>query len=458
MRRATASTQPLAVALVEGLSELPPPGAGARRAAADAFADTIACMLAGRSEPEVRAVDGLSAAVPGEASVVTGGRRRPADAAFVNGTAAHALDFDDNFTPGMSHASAVLVPAILAIGEDRRVDGRTAVDAYLVGLQAQAMLGGVLGKGHYTSGWHPTSTIGCVGTAAAVAVVLGGGALIAESLSVATSFAGGSKSQFGTAMKAVHAGMASRGAVEAALLAEAGVAGAERALEGRFGFIDMFGADHAGEASIGERLRTAWAIDTDGLLPKRYASCGSTHLVLDALRGLGIERIAPGEIERIDTAVAGANEQNLAYPVPSTGREARFSMPYCVETFVRRGRLEPDDFTDAAVRSRLGSYDLARVTLRAWTPDELDAFDDPARPPHRVRVLLRNGRVLEASRTEPVGHRSEPFTDADRRQKFEACLAGRSGVRAFSELVTGLDDLPDLRAIGRELRSTVAAA
>jgi len=172
----------------------------ARRLAREAIADTIACLYAGRSDASTLAVAGAFGwQLAGEAPLVTGGRQSPSVSALVNGTAAHALDYDDNFRPGMSHASAVIVPALLAVAERSGASGRAFVDAYLVALQAQAFVGSGVAGSHYTAGWHGTSTVGSIGTAAGVAKLLGMDADgIARALSLGASMASGTKGQFGT--------------------------------------------------------------------------------------------------------------------------------------------------------------------------------------------------------------------------------------------------------------------
>ena len=148
----------------------------ARLRAEHAIADTVGCMVAGASDISTAAVRRAFAAgigAAGTSSVIGGGKATAALAALVNATAAHALDYDDNFRPAITHASAVLVPALLAIAEARGADGRAVVDAYLVGLEAQAAIGRGVNPSHYTLGWHSTSTVGAIGTAAGVAWLAG---------------------------------------------------------------------------------------------------------------------------------------------------------------------------------------------------------------------------------------------------------------------------------------------
>src|SRR6185295_6142765 len=93
--------------------------------------------------------------------------------ALANGTAAHALDFDDHEDLGFTHPSAVLVPALLALGEERGASGASVIDGYVAGYEAIARVGAPMIRDHYERGWHATSTIGAIGAAAACARLLG---------------------------------------------------------------------------------------------------------------------------------------------------------------------------------------------------------------------------------------------------------------------------------------------
>jgi 2-methylcitrate dehydratase PrpD len=171
----------------------------ARRRAIDAIADTIGCIVAGVDDFSTRAMRravGAQISASGESPVIGGGRAPAAIAALANGTAAHALDYDDNFHPAISHASAVLVPALLAAASSMNINGRALVDAYLVGLEAQAAIGIGVNPSHYTVGWHSTSTCGAIGTAAGVSRLIGlDAATMARAMSMAVSLASGIKGQ-----------------------------------------------------------------------------------------------------------------------------------------------------------------------------------------------------------------------------------------------------------------------
>lgn len=422
--------------------------------AADAIRDTVACMVAGAGDEASLAVRRTIAAYgTGQATVI--GSLSPAVApwaALANGTAAHALDYDDNFMPGLTHASAVLVPALLALADERNASGARFVDAYLVGLDVHAVLGQGTGRGHYDAGWHNTSTVGCIGTAAACARLLGldaGAALNAISLGV--SMASGVKVQFGAHAKPFHAGMAAKNAVLAACLAANGLTGRAEAIEGKRGFHALYGGQsHADWEPLLAGLGTTSAIEEFGLLPKRHPCCGSAHRVLDGVLAL---RAAHGfraeDVERVDTVVGEGNLRNLCYEDPQQEMEARFSMHYCVALALLNGRLTLSDFTPDAVRRDEVRRLMPRVTMRAHA--------EPAdeRTPHEVTITLRDGRVLRERVRVARGAIDAPFAPADLDEKFADCCSGFLSAEDFSAAEHGLANLlglESMRELTRHLR------
>lgn len=395
--------------------------------AADAVADTLGCILAGVDDPVTRAVRmTMTLAEASGAPVVGGGLASPPAAAFVNGTAAHALDFDDNYRPARAHASAVLVPALLAAAPDD-ASGRDLIDACIVGYEAQAVIGEGLGGAHYHVGWHPTSTTGLVGSAVAVARLMGldqDG--IAAATSNATSFAAGFKRQFGTPMKPVHAGLAARGAVEAALLARAGISGDLAALDGERGMLDLFGTPEspgwAEDLAVGAPL----ALVETGLAPKVHPCCGSAHWALDMLFDLKrTHGFAASDVRGMVARIGPTNYLNLSFERPETGMQARFSMHYGLAVALLQDELALSDFEDAAV-ARQEVRDLLPLTrMEAHTVEAEDAAGQPL--PHTLRVTLADGRVLEAEREEVRGTIVEPFSREETRRKFVSCVAFAGG-------------------------------
>ena len=392
--------------------------------AEDAIVDTIGCMIAGMYDAAPRSVaaafrDEINEM--GASLVFTGGRASRSIAALINGTAAHCLDFDDNFHPARAHASAVLVPALLSVATSSdEFSGHMMVRAYLAGLEAQASIGFGVIPSHYNRGWHGTSTIGCVGAAAGVAVLLGlDEAKIANAMSLATSMASGPKGQFGTGAKPLHAGIAARNAIEAALLARSGLGGRLDILERPQGFLDLFGGDEAtGWAELswsGEHI-----IETRGLVTKLHPCCASTHRAIDATLDLQDEHgFSIEDIERIDTKVGRSAVDNLAYPDPSDEMQARFSMQYCLVAALSGGRLSLRDFTpQAATRPSLRVH-MSKITMSSYTSEEERGVE---RLPHQVHISLKDGRKFSTERLHANGSLATPLNAGQKLAKFEDCL------------------------------------
>ncbi|MBN7804474.1 MmgE/PrpD family protein [Agrobacterium rosae] len=425
----------------------PPISNTARRLAHDAIADTIACLYAGRGDATTLAISSAFGWQDvGEAPLVTGGRQTASVSALINGTAAHVLDYDDNFRPGMSHASAVIVPALLAIADRVGASGRAFVDAYLVALQAQDFVGSGVAGSHYTAGWHGTSTVGSIGTAAGVAKLLGLDAQgIACALSMGASMASGTKGQFGTPAKPFHAGMASRNAVEAALLASGGLRGRLDILECEQGFLDMFGGDRPKGYNVDEINATReHTIETVGVMPKLHPCCGSTHLIVDA--ALDLMRNTPIDVDKIASArchVGIANYRNLAYSEPKDEMQARFSMQYCLARAFRKKALSLSDFTRSTVDTFTKDPLLPKISMTHYSAAEEEQAT--AYLPHKLKITMNDGSVIEAERAVARGGLAEPFSEGERVAKIRDCFYRVEGVEAIIASLASLDTQTDLR-------------
>ena len=446
-------TSPVAaLARLAGFTIAGAPPTEARAAAATAFLDTIGVALAGTGEAASRAVrDVVALESPGPCVVLgTGLRASATGAALANGTAAHALDFDDMCFVSLAHPSAPLVPATLAAAETAGASGRAALDAYVIGFEIEARLGQSMNPRHYERGWHCTSTLGSVGAAAAASRLLGLDAeRAAHALAIAASEASGLKENFGSMVKPLHAGLAARNGVLAALLAKAGMTASAKAIDGPQGFLHAFDGAGGDFAAASADLGSRWEILETGITVKLYPSCAGTHPAIDTILGLRREHdVQAGEIERIDVDVDSVTPTILIYPRPRSGLEAKFSMPFCAAAAALHGRVGIDTFEDATLADPALSALVSRVMMR------VDASFDgraPALTQSRVRIALRGGRVLEREAHGARGYPDRPATAEDLAAKFLAC-ASRALPEAAAghalQLLRALDTLPDLRRLG----------
>lgn len=395
-----------------------------------AVADTVACMIAGAGDAAVSRVrQGLGGWGSGGRSTVIG-RSDGLDApwaALVNGTAAHALDYDDVLDPAASHVSAVLVPALLALGEEVGASGADLVDAYIVGVEVQECLAEGLNMDHYTRGWHTTLTLGAPAAAAACARLLRlDAAFSLAALSLATSHAAGFKRQFGTNAKPLHAGLAAKHGIVCARMAAAGLTADPAPFEGERGFLALLaGPGAAGFDGVLDRLTRQPAVVAPGVWLKRYPCCASTHRAVDGLLDLmDEERLGAGDIASVQTEVSEAAVRNLMYDRPANEMQARFSMPYCIAAAALDGDLRLDTF---------GQASLGRADIAAFMP-RVRMHTDPAQPADMpsttkswatTKVATRDGRTFERRVVDPRGYPDRPLSEADLARKFADCARGQ---------------------------------
>jgi 2-methylcitrate dehydratase PrpD len=209
-----------------------------------AFIDTVGVTLAGIVEEGPRIlmqVPGIATA-PGPSLIfATNTRTSALDATLVNGTASHALDYDDVSGVMGGHPSVMLIPPMIALAEQFGATGRDLVLAYVVGYEAECRIARGVHFHHYDKGWHPTATIGIFGTVAAAARLLRFTLdQTAMALGLAASFASGLKANFGTMTKPLHVGHATRNGLFAALMVKGGFTANPAALEAKQGFLDVF--------------------------------------------------------------------------------------------------------------------------------------------------------------------------------------------------------------------------
>ncbi len=423
-----------------------------------AFIDVIGVSVPGALEPATRHVletvrpwgDGAATAILGRASL-------PAPwAAMVNGTAAHALDFDDNFDPAKAHATAVLAPAILALGEQESASGRACLDAFVAGLQILGRVGQGVNPVHRNRGWHATATVGAIGAAAACARLLGlDAARAAHAVSIATSMAGGFMSQFGTMTKPLHAGLAAKSGLLAASLARAGVDAGSGTLDGPTGMNRlMVGPDYVRlrdsltHVEHGQNLRfeterigEPLLILSSGLKVKRFPNCGSAHRAMDGILSLKQRHILePDQVDRIDIYAPATHLANLMYEDPQDALQAKFSLEYGVAVALLSDNCTLADFTEEAA---------LRPEIRAWFPRIHRHAIDKAEGefPTQVHVTLVDGRTLETEIAWPAGSLAAPFTLDQHWAKFDGCAAGLLAPEAHEAVREALANLPLLPSI-----------
>jgi 2-methylcitrate dehydratase PrpD len=433
------------------------PPAGARDRAAAAVLDTVGVILAGAGEPASRIVQRVVAAEGGTGCQVFGASASSSatGASLANGTAAHALDYDDMCFVSLAHPSAPLVPAAFAAAELARASGAALLDAYVVGFEIEGRLGALMNPRHYQRGWHCTSTLGTIGAAAAACRLLGLDAgATGHALAIAASEASGLKENFGTMVKPLHAGLAARNGVLAALLARDGMTASGIAIEGPQGLLRAMDSQEPGIGDAIADLGSRWEILDTGITVKLYPSCAGTHpsldLILDMRRQQGF---TAADVERIEIDVDSITPTVLMYDRPATELEAKFSMPFCAAAALVDGQvgLETFEATHLADPAITSLMDCVTMTVDR-------GFDNgaPALTQARVSIRLHDGRTFSEKAHGARGYPANPASDSELDAKFLSCaeraLSKASSKRAL-ELLRGIGESADVRAVARQLVS-----
>ena len=401
----------------------------------------------------------------GEATVLGGETFscRAASAALVNGTAGHALDFDDtqlSSSPDrifglLTHPTIPPLAASLAVGERLGVSGRQFLEAYLVGFEVECKMAEAINPTHYQNGFHSSGTFGTFGAMVSAAKLLGlDGESLGNALAIASSMSSGIRLNFGTMTKPLHVGRAAQNGVIAAELAAAGHTGGKEALDSPWGYFRVFtlGAGFDANQIVGA-LGNPPSIVSPGVSLKPYP-CGSLgHPSMDAMLKLVLTHdVKPEQVKAIRFR-AGSNILNpLRYPIARTELEAKFCPAFMMSSLVLRRKAGIHEFTDEFVQSAPAQQMMQKVTTVRDQAIEARGFD---RMRSIIEVDLTDGRTLVQEADERYrGGPEKPFTREELHGKFTDCASLVLQPHAIGATLDQLESLEQVRNI-REIVNTV---
>jgi 2-methylcitrate dehydratase PrpD len=396
--------------------------------------DTLGVSIGGEavaaSSPAMAAAAADLAGTGGEATVLATGERRPAaDAALLNGAYAHSLDFDDTHRESSLHPGAAVVPAALAVAEREGATADRTLAGIAAGYDVACTVGRAVGPdAHYDRGFHLTATCGTFGATAAAGVVAGlSRAELVAAFGVNGSQAAGSL-QFlanGAWNKRLHPGLAARRAVEAVALGAAGFRGADRPLEGEFGFLRAY-SDEPNPAAVDDVGDRSAVLET---ALKPYPCCRYTHPALDALVELS-DAVDPSAVDRIVVDLPSPGVRLTGDPIAAKRRpenfvDCQFSMPFAAALALERGEAGLAAFR--AAQDGLDDPDRRRL-MDATEVVTTDAVAERFPEQWAARVVVEAGddrheRLVETARGEP----ERPLGWTGVTEKF-AELAAAAGV------------------------------
>ena len=410
----------------------------------DGLGTALAAARSGAADPAVTVAAALGG--PAEATILgrTGKVSAPA-AALANGTLVHALDFDDTHAGGLVHATAAVLPTVLAVGEQVGASGEECLLAAVVGYETVCRIAGAAPHAFHGRGLHATSVAGVFASALVAARLMRlDAATTVNALGIAGSQAAGLLEFLatGSSTKQLHPGLAGQSGIIAARLAAAGADGPASVLEGERGLYAALADARVRAGDIVEGLGERW--ESARITIKPYPSCQLMHSALDALRTLlPIE----GEVAGVSAEVHPDSADIVCEPradklAPRTVYDAKFSLPWSVAAMVVDGQVGLATYTDEALARPevLALAQRVEVRVKHFPGVAADA-------PGRVVVRMADGTVLDGAVPHSSGGPDHPLSDT----AFLAKLAGNVGdldrARALAAEVEDLAKAPDLEGL-----------
>ena len=447
----TEATKKLADLTVQIRYEDLPPEAVSR--AKECILDTLGCMLGGCKGTEafilLRYIE--EAGGRPEATIVGFGKKTSAtNAALVNGTLGHALDFDDSQHSLMGHPSVVLLPAVLSLGEKMRRSGEALLEAFIAGFEATCKVARGVNPKLYNHGWHATSVIGTLGAAAAAGRLLGlNSGEMAYALGLSASLSCGLRENFGTMTKPFHAGKAAESGVLSALLVRNGFTASQQILEAKNGFCAAFSGQYDLDRILDD-FGQPFEIVSPGVHLKPYPSCLETHSIIEATLFLvEAHDIRPEEVESVECGIAPLAVDILIHKNPQTGLQGKFSAPYAVTTALLHRKASLEQFTDEAVQDANAQAMNQKVHVAAHP--EMEKSVQSA----IVTIRLKDGREVARRVDRTTGHPEKPMSLNQIIEKYRSCADSVLDKGQIEESIEKVLHLERVSDVGELIRTTV---
>lgn len=378
----------------------------------------------------------------------------PRFAAFANGVAIHADDYDDTQLAVatdrvyglLTHPTAPALPAALAMGEVTNASGAATMLAYHLGVEVECKIAEAINPRHYQSGFHATGTCGTFAAAAASAKLLGLNAeSTARALSIAGSQSAGLRENFGTMTKPFHAGRASESGVTAAQFASYGWTATDHLLEAPRGFFNAAGGGYDA-ASIAGKLGAPWTIGSPGVSIKPHPSGSLTHPgMTEMLRLMKLHNIKASDVLRVRVGTNQNMPNALIHHRPTNELQAKFSMEFCMAILLIEGRAGLGEFTDEVVM---------RPDVRAMIKKVDFVVDDDAEAAgyHKMTTLidieLIDGRKVSGRSDFGKGSPTDPMSYDEVANKFlENAEHAKFPLGQAKEIVAMVRDFENLPSI-----------
>jgi 2-methylcitrate dehydratase PrpD len=396
------------------------------------FVDGIAVMLAGATEQSGTLARAHLREIGGKAqgTVLGSSLQAPLQlSAWANGTAGHAMDYDDTQLATdtqsvyglLTHPTVPVLAAALAAAEGTRASGSALVGAYIMGVEVACRIADAVNPRHYSDGFHSTATMGGFGAVAAAARLYSCDLDQAlRAFGLVASMGAGLRENFGTMTKPFHAGRAAENGLFAVLLARRGWTAAKDILEAKRGFYSA-AAGGFDPSKIEWRLGNPFFYIDPGISIKPYPSGSLSHPAQDVLLEMVREHdVRPEQIDRIDVGVNSHVPNALIHTHPTTALEGKFSLQFQMAIGVLERRAGIAQFVDEKVRDSRTRELMERVYVYVDPEIEARGYNEMRM---KVKITLKDGRVLSGYADKAKGHPKKPMSREDLREKFMDCAA-----------------------------------
>lgn len=406
------------------------------------FIDTVGVMLAGSREPVSDIVCDMvkmEGTAPTASIVGRSWRASPQLAAFANGVAAAAMDYDFSYMSAQSVSP--VIPAILPIAETVGASPAESIAAFIIGCEVASRIVRTNPTISSVGGWHSNSVVGTIAAAAACAKLLKTpAAAIPNVIGISASMASGLSDNFGTMTKPLHSGHAARNGIVAALLGTRGLTASASSLEGRTGYFDNFAKGLELSFDPFNDLGRRYDLGQGKYALKLYPCGGLSHASIDAALELRVKlgnRLS--DITSIKVGVTKQAGRRLGDQYPSNVDNAKFSIPYLIAYTLVHGAPMLSAFTEEALHDDRVKL-LAKTVSSSIDQEFADLLEVT---PSRVRIYLSDGQTVEQMRYYYSGMPQAPLSQTQIEDKFYACASKAVSDNAARKLFVMLNTLSD---------------
>ncbi len=385
----------------------------------------------------------------------------PRFAAFANGIAIHADDYDDTQLAVASdrvyglltHPTAPALPAVLALAERDNRSGLDLLCAFQIAVEVETKLAEAINPRHYADGFHSTATLGVIGAAAGAARLLGLDInQTAQALSLGASQAAGLRENFGTMTKPFHPGRSAESGVMAAELIKLGWTAAPNALEAKRGFFNAAGGGY-NPAAIQGKLGKPWTFAMPGVSIKPHPSGSLTHPGMGVMLELVLKHdIKPSQVVKVRVGTNRHMPNTLIHRRPKNELQAKFSMEFCMAILLLERKAGLAEFTDPIVNRADVQRIISLIDFGVHPRAEAAGYEKMTTI---IDIELKDGRTISGSADFGKGSPANPMSDDEVANKFIECATwgglSKTGAGKIIDMVFNLEKLRSTRELTRLL-------